>query len=344
VNQLSAGFPLDALTNPSAPVPFSLDPHFRNPYVQQWNFGVQQELARNMVLEVTYAGSKGTALYEFRNINQPTPTTDASSDMNSRRPYTFIPSDVSLWCSCNSSTYHSLALKLEKRFSSGLSFLGAYTYSRVIDEQSNASLGFVGGGGFRDPRYPSEEKGPADFNVPQRFVLSLTYELPFGKGKPFFSSVNGFGNALIGGWELQTVTSFQSGTPRTVTALVGVANSDGESRPDRVMGVSVVPSNQGPANWINAAAFQTQAAGTFGNAGRNIIQSAGIASVDLSLFKNFPITERLKLQLRGEAFNIPNHPNFRSNTLDQTWGDSTFGQYSAANPSRQLQVALKLIF
>jgi hypothetical protein len=344
VNQLSAGFPLDALTNPSAPVPFSLDPHFRNPYVQQWNFGVQQELARSMVLEVTYAGSKGTALYEFRNINQPTPTTDTSSDMNSRRPYTFIPSDVSLWCSCNSSTYHSLAVKLEKRFSSGLSFLSAYTYSRVIDEQSNASLGFVGGGNFRDPRYPSEEKGPADFNVPQRFVLSLTYELPFGKGKPFFSGVNGFGNALIGGWELQTVTSFQSGTPRTVTALVGVANSDGESRPDRVQGVSVVPSNQGPANWINAAAFQTQADGTFGNAGRNIIQSAGIASVDLSLFKNFPITERLKLQLRGEAFNIPNHPNFRSNTLDQTWGDSTFGQYSAANPSRQLQVALKLIF
>jgi len=344
VNQLSSGFPLDALSNPSAPQPFSLDPHFRNPYVQQWNFGVQHNLGWDTVLEFTYAGSKGTALYEFRNVNQAAPTTDSSSDIDSRRPYPFIPTGFALWCSCSSSIYHAFSAKVEKRFSSGLSFLGAYTFSKAIDEQSNASLGFVGGGGFRYSRHPEWERGLADFNVPHRFVLSLSYQLPFGKGKAFAGNVNAFGNAFIGGWELQTVTSFQSGTPRTVTSNIGVSNSDGEDRPDRVVGAAVYPTHKDPNNWINSAAFQPAPLGTFGNSGRNVIQTAGVSSVDLSLFKDFPIFERARLQFRAEAFNLPNHPNFRSDSLDNSWGSAAFGQYSAARPSRQLQMALKLIF
>jgi hypothetical protein len=344
VNRLSSGFPLDALTNPSSPSLFSVDPHFRNPYVQQWNFGVQQDLGWNTVLEFAYAGSKGTGLYEFRNANQARPTADSSSDIDSRRPYPYIPTGFSLWCTCSSSTYHAFTAKVEKRFSNGLSFLTAYTFSKSIDEQSNASLGFVSGGAFRDASHPSWEKGLSDFNVPQRVVLSLSYQLPFGKGKALANSVNGFGNALIGGWELQTVTSFQSGTPRTVVANIGVSNSDGEDRPDVVAGIPASPQNKGPNSWINAAAFQAEAPGTFGNAGRNIVQTAGVSSVDLSLFKDFAIVERAKLQFRAEAFNLPNHPNFRSDSLNTAWGSASFGEYSASRPSRQLQVALKLIF
>ena len=344
VNQLSSGFPADALSNPNAPSLFALDPHFKNPNVQQWNFGIQQELAWNSLFELTYAGSKGTRLYEFRNANQSTPTADPNSDINSRRPRPFIPTDFSLWCSCGSSTYHSVQTKVEKRFSAGVSFLGAYTFSKTIDEQSNASLGFVGGGGFRDPRNPSAEKGLSDFNVAHRVVFSLSYDLPFGKGKMFGNSANRFTTAFIGGWELQTVSSYQTGTPRTVTANIGVSNSDGEDRPDVVPGVSVVPSNQGPNNWINAAAFQTAVPGTYGNTGRNTIITAGVTSVDLSTFKDFSVTEKAKLQFRAEAFNLPNHPNFRSDSLNTSWGSASFGQYSAARPSRQLQVALKLIF
>jgi hypothetical protein len=344
VNQLSKGFPLDALSNPSAPSLFSLDPHFRNPYVQQWNFGIQQDLGWGTVLEVAYAGSKGTALYEFRNVNQASPTADPNSDINGRRRYPFIPSGFSLWCSCSSSSYNSLAAKVEKRFSSGLSFLGAYTFSKTIDEQSNASLGFADGSGFRNANYPGIERGLADFNVPHRFVLSLSYQLPFGKGKPFASSVNGFGNALIGGWELQTVSSYQTGTPRTVQANIGVSNSDGNDRPDVVPNVSIVPQHQDPSNWINFDAFTTAQPGTFGNTGRNTVQTSSVTSVDLSLFKDFAISERVKLQFRAEAFNLLNHPNFRSDSLNNVWGSASFGEYSAARPSRQLQVALKLIF
>jgi hypothetical protein len=344
VNQLSNGFPADALQNPNGFSLFSLDPHFRNPYVQQWNFTVQRELGWGAVWEVSYAGSKGTGLYEFRNLNQAVPSTDPNSDINARRPYPFIEQSLSLWCSCSSSTYHSLATKVEKRFSNGLSFLGAYTYSRSIDEQSNASLGFVNGGGFRDARYPQEEKAISDFNVPHRFVFSATYELPFGRGKAFASGVNKVGEQFIGGWELQTVTSVQAGTPRTILANIGVSNSDGENRPDVVLGVSPYPTNQGPNNWLNPDAWQTAVNGTFGNTGRNTVQTAGVTSVDLSLFKNFAIVERLKMQFRAEAFNLPNHPNFRSDSLNTTWGSASFGEYSAARPSRQLQLALKLIF
>ena len=344
VNKLSEGFPADALTNPSSPSLFSLDPFFRNPYVQQWNIGVQQNVGWNTVLEFAYAGSKGTGLYEFRNINQAAPTADSSSDIDSRRRYPFIPTGLSLWCSCSSSSYNSFSVKAEKRFSSGLSFLTAYTFSKTIDEQSNASLGFVSGGGFRDANNPGWERGLADFNVPHRVVVSVSYQLPFGKGKAFANNANGLVNAVIGGWELQTVTSFQTGTPRTVVANIGVSNSDGEDRPDVVVGTSSSPQNKGPNNWINVDGFQAAAAGTFGNAGRNIIQTNNITSVDLSLFKDFPITERAKLQFRGEAFNLPNHPNFRSDSLDTSWGSASFGQYSASRPSRQLQVALKLIF
>jgi Carboxypeptidase regulatory-like domain/TonB dependent receptor len=345
-SQLSQGFPLDALSNPSAPSLFSLAPNFKNPNVQQWNFGLEQDLGWNSVFSLSYAGSKGTRLYEFRNANQPTPSANPNSDLNSRRPYPFVPTDFPTWCSCGSSTYHSLQAKVEKRFSQGLSFLGAYTFSKAIDEQSNASLGFVSGGGFRDPRYPSEEKALADFNVADRFVLSLSYELPFGKGKMFAGSADGITNALIGGWELQTVSSFQTGTPRTVTANIPVSNSDGseEDRPDVVGNISVVPVGQGPNNWINPLAFQTAVAGTYGNSGRNVVTAAGVTSVDLSAFKDFAIRERAKLQFRAEAFNLPNHPNFRSDSLNASWGSSSFGEYSAARPSRQLQMALKLIF
>jgi hypothetical protein len=344
VNQLSQGFPADALTDPSAPGLFSLDPNFRNPYVQQWNFSVQQDLGWNSVLDVSYAGSKGTRLYEFRNINEPTPSTDPNSDVNARRPYPFIQTDLSLWCSCSSSTYHSLQAKVEKRFSTGLSFLAAYTFSKAIDEQSNASLGFNNGGGFRDTRYPSEEKGLADFDVRDRFVLSATYELPVGKGKRFGSAMNAAGNTILGGWELQTVTAVQTGTPRTVIANIGVSNSDGENRPDVVPGVSWIPQNQGPNNWINPNAFQTAVSGTFGDTGRNTIETAGLTNVDLSLFKDFLIREKLKLQFRSEFFNLANHPNFRGTSLNTTWGQASFGQYSAAQPSRQIQLALKVIF
>ncbi|PYT24892.1 MAG: TonB-dependent receptor [Acidobacteria bacterium] len=294
VNQLSKGLPLDALVLPDKPQLFALDPGFRNPYVQHFNLSVQRELGWNTVWEIAYAGSKGSKLYEFRNANQASPTVDPNSPIDPRRPFPFLEYFPN-WCSCSSSTYHSLQTKAEKRFSSGLSFLAAYTWGRSIDEASQASLGFHDGGSFRYTAHPDWEKSRSDFDIAHRFVLSYTYELPFGKGKRFASGVSRLGDTIIGGWSILGINAFQTGTPRTITANVGVSNSDGEDRPDRVTGIPVYPSNQDPTNWFNKDAFTTPAAGTFGNSGRNIIDAPGLRSVDLSIFKDFKVYERAKL-------------------------------------------------
>src|SRR5207302_1834573 len=217
------------------------------PYVQHWNFSVQRELGWNTVWEVAYAGSKGTRLYEFRNANPVTPSTDPNADVASRRPRPYL-GDFSLWCSCNSSHYHSLQTKLEKRLSNDLSFLTAYTFGKAIDEVSTASLGFHGGGYARNWAHPEWEKGRADFDTTHRFVNSLSYTLPVGKGKHFGTGLHGVGQALIGGWELQGIQAYQTGVPLTVTASIGESNTagDAEERPNRVLGAPLYAPNRGP--------------------------------------------------------------------------------------------------
>ena len=342
VNNLSQGFPLDTLSNPDAPSLFSLDPRFHNPYVQHWNFSVQRDLGWNTVWEVAYAGSKGTHLYEFREGNPIAPSSDPNADSASRRPRPYL-GDLTFWCACNSSHYHSLQTKIEKRFSNNLSFLTAYTFGKSIDETSQASLGFASGGGARNPTQPEWEKGRSDFDITHRFVNSLSYDIPFGRGQKFGSSMNRLADLLVGGWELQGIQAVNTGTPRTIRGR-GLCNCSGEGRPDVLPGVAIIPDNQGPSNWFNTAAFTDPAFGSYGDSGRNIISTATQVNVDTSLFKDFRVTERTKLQFRSEFFNMLNHPNFRSNSLNVRYYQPTAGQYSAAWPSRQIQFALKLIF
>src|SRR5215467_5432088 len=341
VNNLSQGFPLNALSNPALPSLFSLDPRFRNPYVQHWNLSIQQDLGWNSVWEIAYAGSKGTRLYEFREGNPIAPSSDPNASSASRRPRTYLD-DLTFWCACNSSHYHSLQTKLEKRFSNNLSFLTVYTFGKSIDETSQASLGFAGGGGARNPNHPEWEKARSDFDITHRFVNSLSYDLPIGKGKRFASGLNGVGEFLLGGWELQGIQSVNTGTPRTIQGR-GLCNCSGEGRPDRVAGVALIPSNQNASNWFNPAAFTDPAFGTFGDSGRNIISTATQVNIDTSLFKDFRITEGKKLQFRSEFFNMINHPNFRSNSLVVRYYRAGAGSYNGAQPSRQIQFALKLI-
>jgi hypothetical protein len=347
VNNLSQGLPLNALLLPALPSLFALDPHFSNPYVQHWNFSVQQDLGWNTVWEVAYAGSEGTRLYEFRDANQPVPSSDPSSDPATRRPRPYT-GYLTLWCSCSSSHYHSLQTKLEKRLSNGLSFLTSYTFGKSIDEASQASLGFGADGGFRNNYYPQWEKGPSGFDTKHRFVDSFSYTLPIGQGKRFASGLHGFGEALLGGWELQGIQAAQTGTPATITASVSESNTAGEAgeRPNRVVGVPLYPANRGPNQWFNPAAFSAAAYGTYGNAGRNIVFTAGILSIDMSLFKDFKIREGVRLQFRSEFFNVLNHPNFASNALNTNFDQASAGQYTGTGglTSRQIQFALKLIY
>ena len=344
LNNLSQGFPLDALQNPTLPSLFSLDPKFSNPYVQHFQFSVQQELGWSTVMEIAYAGSKGTKLYEFRDVNQPIATDNPNADYASLRPRPYL-GYLPYWCSCNSSTYHSLQTKIEKRFSNDLSFLTAFTYGKAIDEQSTASLSFHSGGGFRNNYNPEWEKSPADFNQKFRFVNSMTYILPIGRGKRFLGGMNRAGNALIGGWELQGIQSATSGVPYTITASIAESNTgEVEERPNRVAGVPLYPANQDPSFWYNPAAFTATAFGTYGNAGRNIIYTMPQVSIDTSLFKDFAFNDRMKVQFRSEFFNMINHPNFRASSLNNNFDAPGAGAFTSAQPARQIQFALKFIY
>ncbi len=346
VSNLSQGFPLDALQNPSAPALFALDPHFTNPNVQHWQVSIQQDLGWNTILEVAYAGSKGTHLYEFRNLNEIPASTNPSANYNDERARPYLDNDLTFWCSCDSSTYSALQTKLEKRLSNGLSFLTAFTYGKSIDEQSQASLGFHSGGGFRDNNNPEWEKGPSDYDQKYRFVNSLSYSLPIGRGRALLGNLNGVGNALIGGWEVQGIQSWSSGLPYTITEAVDGNNNlgDTEEHPDRVVGAPLYPSGPAVSSAYNPAAFVLQPFGTYGNSGRNIIFTAPQLQLDTSLFKDFAIRERARVQFRAEVFNMTNHANFRNNSLINNFDSPGAGSYTAAQPGRQIQFALKFIF
>jgi hypothetical protein len=346
VSNLSQGFPLNALANPSAPSLFSLDPNFTNPNVQHWQASIQQDLGWNTVLEVAYAGSKGTHLYEFRNLNQIPASSNPSANYNAERLRPYLGNDLTFWCSCDSSTYSALQAKLEKRLSSGLSFLTAFTYGKSIDEQSQASLGFHSGGGFRDNTNPEWEKGPSDYDQKYRFVNSFSYTLPIGQGKALLSSLHGIGNTLIGGWELQGIQAWSSGLPYTITESNDQNNNTGdtEEHPNRVVGVPLYPSGPAVSSAYNPAAFTLQPFGTYGNSGRNIIWTAPQLQIDTSLFKDFAVRERMKVQFRAEFFNMINHTNFRNNSLINNFNAAGAGSYTSAQAGRQIQFALKFIY
>jgi hypothetical protein len=337
VNQLSRGLPQNAFSNPAAPSLFALDPNFRNPYVAHWNFGIQRDLGFNTVWEVSYAGSSGKKMYEFRNANQPLPTSDPNADVDPRRPRPFLGNDLTYWCSCGGSTYHSLQTKVEKRFSNNLSFLGAYTFGKSIDEQSQASLGFNNSTSVRSEYNYRQEKGPSDYNQAHRFVASYTYVLPFGRG------LKGAAKILGDGWEIIGIHSFTTGTPYTIHALTDFSNTGGDARPNAVLGVPITPpGGQSRQQWFNPAAFTNPQEGQFGNVGRNTLTGPGNISIDFSIFKNFAIREQARLQFRTEFFNMINHPNFGG--LNTTYDSTNPGELTTAGTSRQVQFALKFLF
>jgi hypothetical protein len=337
VTRLSQGLPLNAFDNPAAPSLFSLDPNFRDPYFQHWNFGVQQNLGFNTVWEISYAGSKGTRMYEFRNPNQALPSADPNAPVNPRRPLPFLGSSLTYWCSCGSSTYNSLQTKVEKRFSNNLSFLGAYTFGKSIDEQSQASLGFNNSVGVRSEYNYRWDKALSDFNQSHRFVVSYTYELPFGR------NLNGVAKVLADGWQLIGIHSFTTGTPYTITASTDFSNTGGNARPNAILGVSQTPpGGRNRQEWFDPAAFTNPASGLFGNVGRNTLTGPSAVGIDFSLFKNFPLNERSRIQFRAEAFNLINHPNFGG--LSTTYDGSSPGQLTTAQAGRQIQLALKFLF
>jgi len=329
----------------NATLAFALDPNLRTPYVNQWLANVQRQFARNLVLEVGYLGNEGHKLEWFHILNVSLPRTgptDAST-IPQRAPFpnwgTIQYTDGSV-----SSNYEALSSKLSQRFSSGLTYLFAFTWSHAIDYSSNIRSGGSERGQAIDSYDFALSRGNAAYDVRRRFVGSIVYELPFGAGKKLLNQ-RGIANVLVGGWQVGSIMTFADGIPWSVGAIGDTMNIGGSQTPNAT-GISAVPTNRSAQQFWNIAAFNATnplLSYQFGNAARDDLFAPGTADVDFSLIKTTRITERQALQLRFECFNFLNHPNWNAPASTPT-APTTFGVITTAKAMREVQIALKYSF
>ena len=324
--------------NPLQPyVDFGADPRNKIPYVMEYNFGVQQQIASSLVLDLDYVGSVGRHLFIQPSAN--TALTPGPGPVALRQPFPAYGGAFSFDENVGNSSYNALQVKLQKSLSYGLSFLGSYTWSKSLDIQSEGQSGSI------ETIYDyGRDWGPSDFNRSQLFVFSTVYQLPFGKGKPYLSGANGVERAILGNWNLGGIVTLDSGRPFSIVAGGDIANVGGGSQRAQVVGTPNSGFNQSRLEWFNTAAFALPTVYTFGNEGRNNLTGPSQKNLDFITYKDFPFTERMTLQLRGEFFNIFNHANF-GQPNNNVQGGSAFGTItSTATGPREIQFALKLIF
>ena len=312
----------------------------RTPYVMQYMLNVQRELANNLLFEIGYLGSLGRKLESLRAFNES--IAGATGSVLSRAPYPEF-GRIQEVDGSGKSSYNSLSLKLEKRFSSGFTFLSGYTWSRSID---NASA--IRSHDF-DTLFPQNsynlaaEKALSSFHTAHRFVTSGLYQLPFGKGRRWLNQ-GGVANVVLGGWEFGSLVAIQTGFPITIAAGTDRSNTGaGFDRPNQIGEANFKGDQRTTDKWFNTAAFQLQPLGRHGSAGRNTVIGPGLIQWDASLLKNFNFTERTYLQFRFEAFNAANHPNWGN--PNNNLSNAAFGRISGTRGTmRELQFGLKLYF
>jgi hypothetical protein len=344
----------------AAPTPFGgfnwyADPHMQRPYADQFNFGVQHQLGANTVLTANYVGSRGHRLdIGFSGNTGRTPSAVANylpSGATTASPFPYItPADFD--AAIGKSSYNALQASLNGRNFHGLTYLVSYTWSKTLDLGCTGWYG-VEGCSIQNPYNLKNDKGPAGTDIPQILSASWVYELPFGKGRKY-SSGNGVLDYVVGGWSLNGIASFSSGIPFSVGVSGDIAHiaantaccAFGFGSYERLnfLGGNPYASDKNPSHWLNPAAFAIPAAGTFGTIGRNTLRSDRFKNLDLSLFKQFPISESKKFEFRFETFNITNTPVWAVPDVNISDGASFGTISSTANTSRQLQFGLKFYF
>jgi hypothetical protein len=319
---------------PNTPA-FAVDPNAKTPYTEQWHLAIEQQIPFSTVLKFAYVGTKGTHLDDLRDINAGQLGLNGATTVSAARPYPFF-SQITQVETRQESSYNALQVTAERR-AHGLSFLASYTYSHALDEGSGDSASVL------NPYNIRADYGNADYNIPNRFVASSNYQLPFkGSGRL---------GAFERGWQVNAIGQFFDGLPFSVSSSSGIG--DGLTPRAQLLpgfGNGSLPKGQRTlSHWFNTAAFANPAAGTWGNSGRNILQGPGTKEVDFSLFKDTHLAESKVLQLRAEAFNLANTPQF--NNPNATVGSPAIGIVSSAasestfqRTERQIQFAAKITF
>jgi Carboxypeptidase regulatory-like domain len=312
----------------------------RTPYVMQYMMNAQRQLDNQTVLEVGYIGSQSRKLESLRAFNESIPGTVGS--VLQRAPYPEF-GRIQEVDGSGKASYSGLGVRLQKNFSSGLTYLVGYTWSRSIDNASSIRS-HNGDTLFPQNSYNiAAEKALSTFHTAHRFVTTALYELPFGKGKPYLDT-GGIANVLLGGWQLGSIITIQTGSPVTISTGQDRAQTGGGfDRPNTTGADAVLPkSERTTSRYFDTSAFVLQPLGTFGNVGRNTLIAPGILNWDFSTLKNFRIAEGHEIQFRFEAFNFANHAQWNAPNTNRSSGD--FGRINSTRTMRELQFGLKYIF
>ncbi len=307
------------------------------PMVSQWNLQIQRQIGTDQSVSLAYVGTHAAHLMRNYNANQQlfdaAPGTNLYPDLGS----------IQVQDSSGKSDYHALQAQYEHRLKNGLTFTGAFTWSKTLDD----SCGNLDTGTCAPQLYTDYaiERALSTQDQDYAMVLSALYDLPFGRGKHFASDVPLWADYVIGGWQINGIYTLAGGTPFSIT----VSGNPSSTRADLVGNIQVHPGNIN--NYVNAAAFAfpaTNSAGIYiapGTAGRDIVRGPGESNMDLALFKNFAITERVKGQFRVQAYNLTNTPHF-ANPADTNLSDGHIGLINnvLTNSWRQLELGLRFTF
>lgn len=360
--------------NLPSPTPFSssnvgdmVDPYWKNPYSEEYNFGIEKQLLWNSILSLNYVGSASHRMDVGGYYNTGTicgaGCTYASFATRlaagvGGQPYPYAPAEKSWDYPGANGTYNALQASFQRFFRSGLGYMVAYTWSKTLDEGGDGFFG-AEGGVPENPYNAHGSRGPAGFNIPQMFTGNFVYNLPFGTGKRF-STGNRVTDYIIGNWEMNGIFTGRSGQDYTIAASGDIAetgNSGTYERANQIGNpyqsgpISANPGCTPPAGatrtrtqWFNPCAFETPAVGTLGTVGRNAMIGPYYWDFDTSVSRQFPIHDTLAFGLQVQAFNALNHPVL-ANPASTVNAATGFGVItSTASTNRILQFSGKLFF
>ena len=315
----------------------------RTGYSEQFNFSVQHQLPKSSVVEVSFIGNQGRKLPNAAmSINQiPPQVLGPGHSSQADRPFPQFTNVSIISPALATSSYYGGLVRFEKRFSKGLNVVTSYTRSKFLDNSFEAgSAAGTNNGPYSNYYNRRADRGYSGNDIPNRFVFSTVYELPFGAGKKWLTA--GPLGMVVGGWSISDVTAVQSGPPVTVVTQTNTTNafSTGALRPNALRDPNL--SNRTVQEWFDVTAFAQPATYQFGNEGVGIIRAAGLVNFDLSVQRRFRIREKVNFQFRGEFFNAFNHTNF--GLPNATFGAPAFGQVNSAGAARQIELGMRIEF
>jgi hypothetical protein len=315
---------------------FASNPRQKIPYAIEYNFGIQQQITPSLSAELNYVGS--VARHLGIAIGWNTARYPTAGAIAPRTPFPQYPVNMGLIANNGNSSYNGLLAKVEKRLSYGLSLLGSYTWSKSLDINSEGGAGNQ----VADSYNLRGSWGPSDFDLRQMFVLSFSYQLPVGTGKPFLTSSGKLLTALLGGWTIGGIQTVTTGLPFSISAGGDVANVGGGAQRAQLVGDPFSGFQQSRLEWFNVSAFETPAVYTFGNSGKNIMRGPRQTALDFVAYKEFLFSDRKRLQFRSEFFNALNHTRF--GLPNANIQSSAFGLITTAGAPRDIQLALKFTY